>query len=106
MNKDRIFENMKQFMKQEDISRVRIYESESGDIRVKVDVHGFDKRGTKAFVGNIIALIRRPFKMNVIHGYNRGTVLKDFINGEYINKRITGRRVLPDNPGVTVLSIN
>ena len=106
MNKDRIFENMKQFMKQEDISRVRIFESESGDIRIDVDVHGFNKRGTKSFVGNIIALIRRPFKMNIIHGYNRGTVLKDFINGEYKNNRITGRRVLPNNPGVTVLSIN
>ena len=105
MGKERVLDLMKQFMKDEEIKRVRVFSSVTGDIRVKVDVHGYDKKRTRVFVGNIIALIRNPFKMNVIHGYNHGTVLKEFINGEYRNNRIVRRNVLPNNPGVTVLTI-
>ena len=61
--------------------------------------------GAARLLNNVITIIREPFTLEVIHGYNRGTVLRTYVNTELKNKRIKDRYICRYNEGVTVLNI-
>ena len=81
----------------------RIHEYPDG---MSVDLHGKNKREAKKLLNNIINTIRHPFKMEVIHGYNHGTALKEMLYTETINPRITSKEALFYNMGKTIVSIS
>ncbi len=93
-------DRFKTILIKEDAERIR----ESAD-KVSVDLHGQNRREAKRFLSNMINMVRHPFTLEVIHGYNHGTALKEMINSEEINPRIIERTTLTYNLGVTVLSI-
>ncbi len=80
----------------------RISEVEDG---YRVDLHGKNRWEAKVLLRNIINLVRHPFTLDVIHGYNNGIVLKTMINSEEINPRIVGRRISDFNMGETYLTV-
>ena len=92
---------LKMILTEDDVNRIQ----ELPD-RMSVDLHGKTKKEAKRFLNNIINIIRHPFTMEVIHGYNRGTVLKEMIYMEDINPRITSKNGLYYNMGETILYIN
>lgn len=69
--------------------------------QITVDVHGFSVNHMKYFLKNIAALIREPFKMTIIHGFNHGTSLLEAIRNDRMFYR--PYEVIKDktNPGVT-----
>ena len=49
--------------------------------------------------------MRFPFRLGFIHGFKNGTVLKDMIEHEYSNERITDMYIPEYNPGETFLEV-
>ena len=105
MTKENVLGKLGFIMTGDEINRIKVSENESG-VSVLVDLHELRKPQAMRFLKNILNLITGPFRLSVIHGYNHGTVLKNYVNNELQNKRIRERHVLPNNLGVTVLSIN
>ncbi len=91
---------MKIVFTEDDMRRIREYEG-----KIVVDLHGKKRREAIVFVNNIINLVHHPFEMDLIHGYNHGTVLKEMVLEEQINRRIVNRRCSNDNLGVTHLNV-
>ena len=98
MNSDMGRLNM--ILTKEDIDRIQEYPD-----RMSVDLHGKNRKDAKRLLNNIINTIRHPFTMEVIHGYNHGTVLKDMIFTEEINPRIISKDAPVYNIGETILLI-
>ena len=89
----------------EDISRISTYENEEGNKVIRIDLHGVKKKNAVRMISNIIALIRTDFILEVVHGFNHGTVIKEYIWNEMVNDRITGKRCPANNPGITYISV-
>ena len=105
MRKEKMLAKIGIVMTKDEIKRIKITEHKSG-VNVQVDLHELRKPQAMRFIKNILNLITGPFNLSVIHGYNHGTVLKNYVNNELQSKRIKERHVLPNNLGMTVLSIN
>lgn len=84
------------------LNRITIIDDES--LTVVVDLHRLSKIEAKRFVSNLINLTNNhPFSLDLIHGYHRGTVLKEMIADELKNKRIVANVPDATNLGVTHL---
>ncbi len=91
----------------EDISRINVYENKDGETVLRIDLHGIRKKNAMRMISNIIALIliRTDFVLEVVHGFNHGTVIKEYIWNEMINDRIIDKRCPRNNPGITYIAI-
>jgi DNA-nicking Smr family endonuclease len=87
------------------LRRVRIYCNEEEETIISVDLHGMCKESAQRSLKNIIAIIRSPFILDVIHGYNGGTVIKELICNELHSPKIKGHSSPNWNPGETFLHI-
>ncbi len=105
MRKDTVLAKMGFIMTKDELERIKVSEEESGDMKVQVDLHELHKKEAKRFIGNILGLVNGPFRLKVIHGYNNGTVLKEYVNDELQNKRIQNRYVPAYNQGITILNV-
>ncbi|MCR5475602.1 MAG: Smr/MutS family protein [Lachnospiraceae bacterium] len=105
MEKEEIMERMSFVMHGEYLRRVRVYDNENNEIVIKVDLHGMCRESAQKALNNIIAIIRSPFILDVIHGYNGGTVIKQMIHEYLKNSKIVGHRSPQWNPGETLLLI-
>ena len=85
---------------QEEINRIQEYPN-----GMRIDLHGKTRKEAKRLLNNIINATLHPFTMDVIHGYNHGTALKDMIFEEDINPRIISKDVPVYNIGETILLI-
>ena len=89
----------------EDMERIVENIREDGKREVSVDLHRFSVKEAKRFLQNIIAIENDTYTMKVIHGYNHGTAIRDMIQADINNKRITKKEVSEINPGMTFLMI-
>ena len=85
--------------------RVRISRSKQGEVFISVDLHGMQKEEAGYFIQRLINGNPFAFSMEIIYGYNHGTVLRNMINRELVNMRIAKRYSDPWNPGSTYLTI-
>ena len=99
MNKSTIFETGR------NSRRIRISRNDYGELVISVDLHGMQKEEARCFIQRLINNNPFAFSMEIICGYNHGTVLRNMINRELINMRIAKRYSKPENPGCTYLSI-
>ncbi len=88
-----------------DMDRIIIRKKEDESVVLKADLHEMKYMESKRFINNLIALIREPFELDIIHGYNHGTVLRDMIHNDLDNPRIKSKTLLLWNEGETLLSI-
>ena len=86
-------------------SKISVNCDENGHILVVMDLHGLSKREAKRITKNVILVMRGSFTLALIHGYNNGTVLKEYIHNELRNARIQKRYCKAWNPGETFLDI-
>ena len=71
---------------------------------VKLDLHGmYQDEAMKAIDRALKAADDSTYQIQLIHGYNRGTSLKDMIADEYRHHPKVVRVKPGDNLGVTVL---
>ena len=71
---------------------------------IELDLHGKNIRQAKIAVD---AALRRAspatYRIRVVHGWNAGTALRDFVRGEYARHPKVLRVAQGPNPGVTEL---
>lgn len=78
---------------------------ENEKVRVTVDLHGLTTAQAKRLLNNIIAMIRRPFTLEIIHGYHHGTAIRDMIYQDFPNPKVVSRHLNMCNPGITFAEI-
>ena len=105
MKREEIMERMSFVMHGEYLRRVRVFDNENDEMVIKVDLHGMCRESAQKALSNIIAIIRSPFILDVIHGYNGGTVIKELICNDLKSPKIKGHRSPNWNPGETLLQI-
>ena len=86
----------------EDINRIEIKEDNG---IVTVDLHGLSVTNAKRLINNLIVMNRDPFELDLIHGYNRGTALKQMIHEDLNSNRIVKKEVLAHNLGLTKVQL-
>ena len=65
------------------------------------DAHGYTVRGALQCMKNLINLIRCPFKLSVIHGYNHGQAIMTAVRTAFCSPRNLRMYTICQNPGVT-----
>ncbi len=105
MMKDQIMSKMMFILPEEEGKRCHVTVDCEGEARVMLDLHELNKFRAARLLNNVISIIREPFTLEVVHGYNHGTVLRTYVNEEMKNKRIRNRHICDYNEGVTVLQI-
>jgi len=89
----------------EEIERIEDKISNNGKHEITVDLHQLTVKEAERLVKNLIVINRDECRLNVIHGYNRGTALKTMITTDNISPRIRNRISCKDNPGRTILDV-
>ena len=89
----------------DEISRLKISDTEKGNVNITVDVHGMKCSQAKRFINNIINAAHTAFQLVIIHGYNHGTAIKDMLADNFKNAHITTQYQDPFNQGITHMSI-
>lgn len=105
MNNEKIINRFQMIMTKDDMVRMNIYQNKNGNQVVQFDLHGYNRKTAERQIKNIIAVIPQECYLEIIHGYNNGTVLKELINSELKNDRIAERIAKKNNPGVTTVHI-
>ena len=80
-----------------------VREGASGEMELTIDVHGRTVREARREIHNIVNCTLMPFRLNVIHGYNHGTAIKDMLSMESFQGRLEDRYCPAGNPGETVM---
>lgn len=91
------------FLTKEDLNRI---EFKGGDENLRIDLHQMKVKDAKRLINNIIAASRGPFKMDVVHGYNKGVALKKMIFEQFTNNRVLSKRTVPNNMGETEIEVS
>lgn len=95
---------LKRIFTTNELGRIMINE-DTGSLFITVDVHGLTCREARRFINNIINVIPCPFQLEVIHGYNHGTAIKEMLATNFRNMRITERHPDSYNYGVTYMTL-
>ena len=88
----------------DDLWRVKISHEDDGTPVIQIDLHQMTCKEARKTLTNVIAMYRFGFKLDVIHGYNHGTAIRDMIRTDFSNQRIKGM-TFSTNQGRTVLEI-
>lgn len=94
-------ERLEMILKNDQLSRMQFGEEE-----VTIDLHKMKSAECCWLVRTVIASIRNGFQLNLIHGYNHGTVLKEMLRGQKMSSRVTNLYSDPWNPGLTHMNIS
>lgn len=89
----------------EDLNRVQVIQGRDGEMVIRINTHEMKCKAANRVLNNIISMFKCPFTLDVIHGYNHGTVIKDMIQDNIINQRIIAKKVLEYNPGETLIKV-
>ena len=81
-------------------------EEKDGKWSVRYDAHGKDVKHAKRDVHNIISTLVFGADLCVIHGYNRGTAIKDMLRTSDFGNRVESMYSPAFNPGITNMHIN
>ena len=73
--------------------------------KVRVDVHGLTVGEAKVFVLNVVNVVRETVALEVIHGFHRGTAIRDMLASENFGGRLEERYCSARNPGLTHMRI-
>ncbi len=104
MKQEEIMERMSFVLHGEYLRRVNIFTNEADETVIKVDLHGMCRESAQKSLNNIIAIFRMPFILDVVHGYNGGTVIKETIYS-LKSPKIREHRSPNWNPGETLMRI-
>ena len=77
----------------------------NGMCHVTLDVHGLKAIDAMRMIKNTICAIPYDMELEVIHGYNGGTAIKDSIREQLLWDSITGIESPWYNPGVTYINV-
>ncbi len=96
---------MRMIFTEEQMERIHVEETESGELQITVDVHSLSCKQVRKFISNIICIVRKTFELIVIHGYLHGIAIKEMLVQHYENDHISEKYGDPYNYGVTHMFI-
>ncbi len=103
--KERVNSRIMFVLPKKDRNRLTIKWYDSAEPVIRIDLHEMKFKEADRLITNIIAVMEGPFTFDIIHGYNHGTVLKEYIHNDLESARILRRYCKNDNPGETYLKI-
>ncbi len=106
MGCEQVFERIKMIVCGEDLWRLQVTLDNSGKTQVQFDPHGMSRANARRYIKNIIAINPYAFTLDVIHGYNRGTAIKDMIREDDLSSRVIEKHCMENNPGRTMISVS
>lgn len=80
-------------------------QTETGEPSITIDAHGQTVREARRMILNIINITRHPMQLDVIHGFNHGTAIRDMLAKESFGGRLEERFSPVYNPGETIMRI-
>lgn len=83
----------------------RIEVSKTGGVLIVFDPHGMDVDSAKKVVNGTVNIIRVPFDLGVIHGYNHGTAIRDMLYNDFDNEKVKSISLDPWNEGYSLMKI-
>ena len=86
------------------LSNIKVFKDEE-NLRFQIDLHGLSRKQAYFVITAVIKLTREPFTLDLIHGFNHGTVLKSMIFENIQNPRILNKYCNPWNPGETFIEL-
>ena len=79
--------------------------NQDGSPNITYDAHGLTVQEARRTIRNLINIARTPVHLNVIHGFNHGTGIKDMLAQETFSGRLISRFCPESNPGKTFMTI-
>lgn len=75
-----------------------------GEAFVKIDLHGMTQDEALRKIEQMLHKADKgTYQLQLIHGFHRGTALKEMIWDEYRHDKRVKKVIQGDNPGVTIL---
>lgn len=93
------------FVQNKNSERIKMLKADDGEMLISVDLHYMYKEEARRLLAAIIDENPFEFCLEVIHGFNHGTVLKNMVRDELKNRRIVKKYSPVWNPGSTYLVI-
>lgn len=81
----------------------RLQVSQQDTLAITLDLHQLSKKDASRLICNVINIVDQPCKIDLIHGYHHGTVIKDYIQNDLHNRKIVQKKTFQKNPGHTML---
>ena len=100
-----VVSRFKMVFTKEELNRITIKNNFCNKLKITADVHGMKCYEAQRFISNIINLVRATFQLIVIHGYNRGTAIKDMLAYNFTNEHIYEKYPDSTNQGITHIII-
>ena len=74
------------------------------DAFVDIDLHDMTTDEARIEINRALKSVSKfTYQIRLIHGYNRGTKIKEMISKEFKNNKLVKRIIPGDNQGVTIL---
>ena len=71
---------------------------------IEIDVHGMNRFQAKTYIDSVLKKAGKDvYRIDIVHGYNRGSSLKEMVRKEYRSHPKVKRMELGLNDGVTTL---
>ncbi|WP_026523263.1 Smr/MutS family protein [Butyrivibrio sp. MB2005] len=108
-NKNNIEEiefKLSMILTKEEMDRISYRKEGNNEVVLKADLHEMKYKQAYRFVKNLIALSQGVFELDLVHGHNHGTVLRDMIHNDLNSPRIKSKTLLWWNEGETLVAIN
>ena len=99
-----MYERAEMVLTKEEIERLTVKVAHNTE-KITLDLHGLTVKQAHRLIKNIIALDRKSFCIDLVHGYSHGTAIKDMIT-DFCNPRVLGKSRPDYNPGITKMLIS
>lgn len=99
--RERVMARMKMIFTRNELERIWFIPTDM----ICIDLHGLSCFDARRFLNNVINILRNPEELQVIHGYNHGTALRDMIRKDLHNPHIIDIRTDERNYGITYLDV-
>lgn len=71
---------------------------------IEIDIHGMQRKQAKIYIDSILKKVgKNVFRIEIIHGFHGGSVLRDMVRSTYKNNPKVKRIELGLNNGATTL---
>lgn len=81
------------------------FKETDGALSVWYDAHEKTVPSARRDISNIAAMVSGRTKLNVIHGYNNGTAIKQMLRTSRISNRVLSVSSPAYNPGITQIEL-
>ena len=105
MSYDQLVDRVHFMVYGDDAWRASIVKGADGTPEICYDVHGMTAKKAVQSLEDLVKVCRSPMVLEVIHGFNHGTAIKDSLNSVSFDDRIVNKYSPENNPGVTFFTL-